>query len=215
MEKWASVCKHHVRAVGTGSTLLTSCNVTDRESVLVSLFGLREKYTASALLSFYCFVSFSLSPLQRMYSILDFKILLCCKCCMFPSGLFQNTLSVPSLWAGGCVKNHLPMKMGQTERSETSAHKIQMPGYYPEESIQYIYSIFMANFNVLLTVHLLLLLPIALRPFQFGLGFLYNWCPFLSFQCFRSLPFHTEFPYVVFHIIYPPESRSTSTSSSF
>jgi hypothetical protein len=25
---------------------------------------------------------------------------------------------------------------------------------------------------------LLLLLPIALRPFQFGLGFPYNWCPF-------------------------------------
>jgi hypothetical protein len=32
----------------------------------------------------------------------------------------------------------------------------------------------------------LLLLPIALRTFQFGLGFPYNWCPFLSIQCFRS-----------------------------
>ena len=29
----------------------------------------------------------------------------------------------------------------------------------------------------------LLLFPITLRPFQFGLGFLYNWCPFLSFRC--------------------------------
>jgi len=28
------------------------------------------------------------------------------------------------------------MKMGQTECSETSAYKIQMPGNYPEESIQ-------------------------------------------------------------------------------
>ena len=30
------------------------------------------------------------------------------------------------------------MKMGQTECSETSAHKIQMPGYNPEESIQHL-----------------------------------------------------------------------------
>jgi len=29
-----------------------------------------------------------------------------------------------------------PMKMEQTERSETSAYKIQTPGNYPEESIQ-------------------------------------------------------------------------------
>jgi hypothetical protein len=29
------------------------------------------------------------------------------------------------------------MKMEQTERSETSAHKIQTPGNYPEESIQH------------------------------------------------------------------------------
>jgi hypothetical protein len=28
------------------------------------------------------------------------------------------------------------MKMEQTERSETSAYKIQTPGNYPEESIQ-------------------------------------------------------------------------------
>ena len=58
-------------------------------------------------------------------------------------------------------------------------------------------------------------LPIALRPFQFGLGFPFNWCPFLSIQCFRSPSFHTELPYIVFHIIYPPESGSPSTSSSF
>ena len=29
------------------------------------------------------------------------------------------------------------MKMEQTERSETSAYKIQKPGNYPEESIQH------------------------------------------------------------------------------
>jgi hypothetical protein len=32
------------------------------------------------------------------------------------------------------------MKMEQTEFSETSAYKIQMPGNYPEENIQQIYS---------------------------------------------------------------------------
>jgi hypothetical protein len=31
------------------------------------------------------------------------------------------------------------MKMEQTECSETSAYKIQMPGNYPEESIQQTY----------------------------------------------------------------------------
>ena len=30
-----------------------------------------------------------------------------------------------------------PMKMEQTECSETSAYKIQMPGNYPEESIEH------------------------------------------------------------------------------
>jgi hypothetical protein len=29
------------------------------------------------------------------------------------------------------------MKMEQTECSETSAHKIQTPGFYPQESIQH------------------------------------------------------------------------------
>jgi hypothetical protein len=32
---------------------------------------------------------------------------------------------------------YLPMKMEQTECSETSAFKIQMPRNYPEESIQH------------------------------------------------------------------------------
>ena len=32
---------------------------------------------------------------------------------------------------------YLPMKMEDTECSETSAYKIQTPGNYPEESIQH------------------------------------------------------------------------------
>jgi len=32
----------------------------------------------------------------------------------------------------------MPMKMEQTECSEKSAYKIQMPGNYPEESIKYL-----------------------------------------------------------------------------
>ena len=32
---------------------------------------------------------------------------------------------------------YLPMKMEQTESSETSVHKLQTPGYYPKESIQH------------------------------------------------------------------------------
>jgi hypothetical protein len=38
------------------------------------------------------------------------------------------------------------MKMEQTECSETSAHKIQMPGNYPEENIQH-YSRIIAKSN--------------------------------------------------------------------
>jgi hypothetical protein len=41
---------------------------------------------------------------------------------------------------------------------------------------------------------LFFLLPIELWPFQFALGFPYNWCPFLSIQSFRSPSFHTKFP---------------------
>ena len=35
------------------------------------------------------------------------------------------------------LHTYLPMKMEQTERSETSAYKIHTPGNYPEESIQH------------------------------------------------------------------------------
>jgi hypothetical protein len=47
----------------------------------------------------------------------------------------QNALSVPSSKAGRYT--YPPMKMEQTERSEASAYKIQMPGNYPEESIHH------------------------------------------------------------------------------
>jgi hypothetical protein len=35
------------------------------------------------------------------------------------------------------LHTYLPMKMEQTECSETSAYKIQTPGNYPEESLQH------------------------------------------------------------------------------
>ena len=35
------------------------------------------------------------------------------------------------------LHTRLPMKMGHTECSETSAYKIQTPGNYPEESIEH------------------------------------------------------------------------------
>jgi len=47
-----------------------------------------------------------------------------------------RTHSVCSIFIG----TYLPMKIEQTERSETSAYKIQTPGNYPEENIQHVYS---------------------------------------------------------------------------
>ena len=35
------------------------------------------------------------------------------------------------------LHTYLPMKMEQTECSEMAAYKVQTPGNYPEESIQY------------------------------------------------------------------------------
>jgi hypothetical protein len=48
---------------------------------------------------------------------------------------FQNTLFHLHRQVG-VLYTYLPMKMEQTECSETSAYKIQMPGNYPEENIQ-------------------------------------------------------------------------------
>jgi len=55
---------------------------------------------------------------------------------------FRNTLSVPSSQTGRCEESvilhtYLPVKMEQAVFSETSAYKIQTPGNYPGESIQY------------------------------------------------------------------------------
>jgi hypothetical protein len=46
---------------------------------------------------------------------------------------------------------YLPMKMEQTECSETLAHKIQTPGNYPEECIQHLQRLF-SSFRVLCVV---------------------------------------------------------------
>jgi len=37
------------------------------------------------------------------------------------------------------LRTYLPMKMEQTECSETQAYKFQMPGNHPKESIQQFY----------------------------------------------------------------------------
>jgi hypothetical protein len=49
---------------------------------------------------------------------------------------FRNTLFHLHRQVGVC--RHLPVKMEQTECSETSAYKFQMPGNYPKESIQHL-----------------------------------------------------------------------------
>ena len=50
---------------------------------------------------------------------------------------FRNTLFHLHRQVGACT--YLPMKMEQTECSETSAYKIQTPGNHPKESIQHIF----------------------------------------------------------------------------
>jgi len=49
---------------------------------------------------------------------------------------FRNILSVPIFI--GRVNKTRPMKMGQAECSETSAHKIQAPGNCPKERLQHV-----------------------------------------------------------------------------
>jgi hypothetical protein len=54
-------------------------------------------------------------------------------------GYFQakpSPVCIPQLLSNLVIITYLPMKMEQTERSETSAYKIQTPGNYPEEIIQ-------------------------------------------------------------------------------
>ena len=49
--------------------------------------------------------------------------------------LSEHMHSVCSIFIGSYI--YLPMKMEQTECSETSAYKLHTPGYYPKESIQH------------------------------------------------------------------------------
>jgi hypothetical protein len=55
----------------------------------------------------------------------------------------QNSLI---LLAQAIFRTYLPMKMEQTECSETSAYKFQTPGNYPEESIQNFHLLYSAVF---------------------------------------------------------------------
>jgi hypothetical protein len=47
--------------------------------------------------------------------------------------------------------------------------------------------------KIVITNKPIILLPIALRPFQFALAFPYNWCPFHSIHCLRSHRFTPSF----------------------
>ena len=59
-----------------------------------------------------------------------------CYSLWYNAPLLYNTPTFPNLIHSS--HNRLPVKMGQTECSETSAHKIQTLGNNPEESIQYL-----------------------------------------------------------------------------
>jgi len=50
---------------------------------------------------------------------------------------FRNTLFHLHRQVGASTSTYLPMKMGQTECSETSAYKFPTPGIHPKESIQH------------------------------------------------------------------------------
>ena len=54
----------------------------------------------------------------------------------FSSQIF-SCINTPTFLNLVILHTYLPMKMEQTECSETSAYKIQTPGNYPEESIQH------------------------------------------------------------------------------
>jgi len=50
---------------------------------------------------------------------------------------FRNTVPVPFSQVGRYEEAYSPMKMKETECSETSAYKIQTLGNYPEEGIEH------------------------------------------------------------------------------
>jgi len=55
----------------------------------------------------------------------------------FGSSQTFSQLNTPTFSNLVVLQTYPPMKMEHTECSETSAYKIQMPGNYPEESIQH------------------------------------------------------------------------------
>ena len=63
---------------------------------------------------------------------------------VFEPNLFPR-MNTPTFSTPFILHNYPPMKMEQTKRSETSAYKIQTPGNYPEESIQYFRFITVSN----------------------------------------------------------------------
>jgi len=55
--------------------------------------------------------------------------------CFLPGNSSASEFRMPT-FRNTLFHLHRPMKMEETECSETSVHKIHMPGNYPEESLQ-------------------------------------------------------------------------------
>jgi len=94
-----------------------------------------------------CPISFTLAPMASMWVVtlhsLFFYLELPLPCHppsywlrLFLSQTFSH-INTPTLSNPVILHTYPPMKMGQTECSETLAYKIQMPGDYPEENIQH------------------------------------------------------------------------------
>ena len=75
---------------------------------------------------FRCSLSSNMSPIQnKKHSLVCFLL-----------GNFPGCEIYVPTFRNSLFHLHRPMKMEQTECSETSAYKIQTPGNYPEESVQ-------------------------------------------------------------------------------
>ena len=76
---------------------------------------------------------------NRMHTISSFRCVLYVVCFLshYGSCYFEPNFSriIPYSWFHS-THIYLPMKMEQTECSETSAFKLQAPGKYPKESLQ-------------------------------------------------------------------------------
>ena len=95
-----------------------------------------------------CRISFTYAPVASMWVVALHSLFLYLTLpCHPPSDwlrLFSSqTLSrinTPTFSIPAILHTYPPMKMEQTECSETLAYKIQMPGNYPEESLLYTFS---------------------------------------------------------------------------